>query len=190
MPSLRTFRRETNAPPDLRRWAQAYQWVRGLAGKGGGAVAVPAALSGRIADTRRLHRRGDVAAALGRSPLARLRPFIYGDGTLSSLPRDVWMAILEWSDVDRVQYVTNARTCSNFALALAGQISLRCGVDGCGVVADFSGGHAYNCLLVHDDAGALSVLLVEPQSDRIPEVGDTLSGHEAYRAESGYVLFA
>lgn len=154
------------------------------------AVDIPDALRQKIANTRRLHSREDVVAALRGSVLSHLQPFLCGDGTLTSLPRDVWMDFIEWSDVDRVKYVTNARTCSNFALALAGQAALRAGVDGCGIVVDASGGHAYCCLLVHDESGALSILLIEPQSDRIPQIGDTLSGHEAYKAESGCVLFA
>ena len=193
MPSLKTFRGETNAPSNLRRWSQAYEWVRSLSSGGQRppqAQRPSDALLHRIRASRKLHPRGEVIDALRHSDLARLQPIIYGDGSLTSLPRDVWMEILSWSDIDRVQYVRNQRTCSNFALGLAGQIAMRCGVDGCGAVVDFSGGHAYCCLLVHDSMGQLNILLVEPQTDRLPQVGDHLSGNESYKAERGIVLFA
>lgn len=169
----------------MRRWSQVYAWVRSL--KSGGAK-VPPELTHRIGESRRLHSRGDVLTMLRASCLGRLTPFVYGDGTLSSLPAAVWSDILAWSDVDKCEYIRDARTCSNFALALAGQVALRCGIDGCGVVVDGSGNHSYNVLLTHDGtSSALGIVVVEPQSDRVVS---SIMGTGMYAAESGYVLFA
>lgn len=156
----------------------------------GGGNEPPQSLLDEIAKTRELHTRKVIYEALQRSDLKRLQFVAYGDGTLTSLPLETWEKVLDWSDIDRVRYVVDQRTCSNFAQGLAGQVALRCGVDGCGVVVDFSGGHAYCALLVHDKRGRVYILIVEPQTDGRPKVGTKLSGNEAYRAERGYVLFA
>ena len=128
--------------------------------------------------------------AVRRSKFHALRPMLL-DRTFTALPMALWMQILEWSDVDQIRYVSEKRDCDNFAIALAGQIALRLGANSCGIVADFSGGHAYNCIIVADTAkGGCYVRLVEPQSDGLPQVGDKMSGHEAYAAERGWILFA
>ncbi len=130
-----------------------------------------------------------VVAALRQSALKNLRPQFL-DRNYTALPMEKWQEILEYSDVDRVQYVSELRDCDNFAIALAGQVALRFGVNGIGIVVDFSGRHAYNCLLVSTSDGGLEIKVVEPQSDGMPKVGDRLSGHEAYKAQNGWILFA
>ena len=131
-----------------------------------------------------------VRKAVHESAFMSLRPSLL-DSKYTALPMETWLAILEWSDVDRVKYVAEKRDCDNFAIALAGQIGLRLGVNGCGIVVDYSGKHAYSCLIVHDTAkGGCYVQLVEPQSDRPVQVGDRLGRHEAYSASNGWILFA
>ena len=136
-----------------------------------------------------------VSDALRASPLARLS-LSFLDRTYTALPMEVWAEILEWSDVDRVGYVSESRDCDNFAVALAGQVGLRFGVNGCGIVVDYSGKHAYNMLLVStpdadgDGSPDLAIALVEPQTDRLPQVGDRLGRNEAYRASRGWILLA
>ena len=135
-----------------------------------------------------------VVDALQDAGLGQLRP-VFLDKDYYALPLETWAEIIEWSDVDRIKYVAEKRDCDNFAVAFAGQVGLRFAVNGVGIVVDFSGKHAYNCLLVTGDKDGdgvddLSVVLLEPQSDRMPQVGDTMSGHEAYKAESGFILFA
>ena len=132
-----------------------------------------------------------VATAMRMSDIRGLQAKLLDGKSYTALSMETWMAILEWSDVDRVIYVAEQRDCDNFAIALAGQVALRLGVNGVGIVLDYSGGHAYNCLLVKDTAkGGCYLRLVEPQSDRMPQVGDRLSGHEAYQATRGEVIFA
>ena len=98
------------------------------------------------------------------------------------------MAILEWSDVDKFEYRPESRDCDNFAIALTGQLGHRLGANGVGLIVDGSGNHAYACLLVSDPDGGIRVTLVEPQSDGTVRLGDRLGGHEAYKAEEGFIL--
>ena len=143
-----------------------------------------------ISERSRSATAREVASALRDAGLGKLQPMLL-DRTYTALPMATWASILAWSDVDRVQYVAERRDCDNFALALAGQVGLRLSVNGCGVVVDYSGQHAYCVLLVEDTArGGIYARLVEPQSDGLPQVGDSMSGHEAYKAERGVILFA
>ena len=130
-----------------------------------------------------------VAEAIQGSTLSALRPSLL-DSKYTALPLEVWQAILEWSDVDRMAYIAEQRDCDNFAVALAGQVGLRLGVNGCGIVVDYSGQHAYCCILVAEADGDLVPLLVEPQSDSMPQVGDRIGRNEAYKATNGWILFA
>lgn len=158
-------------------------------------MAPPAELVQRIRDARVTVTGQAVVDALRNSPLSRLS-LSFLDRTYTALPMEAWCEILEWSDVDRVGYVSERRDCDNFAVALAGQVGLRFGVNGCGIVVDYSGRHAYNCLLVStpdadgDGTPDLAIAIVEPQTDRMPQVGDRLGRHEAYRAERGWILLA
>ena len=148
----------------------------------------------RIEKHRRMVKSIDVFRAVRDSDLRHLRPICFGDGNYTALPLDVWLEIIEWSDVDRMAYVKDKRTCSNFAAGLVGQVGLRLAADGIGIVADASGGHAYCCLLVWEQPelsmrGKLTIYIVEPQTDERARVGDRISGREAYKAQSGFILF-
>ena len=132
----------------------------------------------------------EVVQALRNEGLGALQPLLL-DRSFTALPLDLWARILEWSDVDQSHYISEKRDCDNFALALAGQIGLRLAVNGCGFVGDYSGGHAYNFLLVCDEnSNELDLVLVESQNDQYPQIGDKLSGNEAYVGKRGFVLLA
>ena len=149
----------------------------------------PAELQRRVDGSRYHASPQAVFEALRTAGLGQLQPYLL-DSEFTALPMEVWQEVLDWSDVDRVQYVAQTRDCDNFAIALAGQIGLRLKVNGCGVVVDYSGRHAYSVLLVAAPDGSVSAALLEPQSDRIVMVGDKMSGHEAYAANQGWILFA
>lgn len=154
----------------------------------------PKSMLTKIAKTARTVTYKEVIKAFQHSPIWRLQPQLL-DRSYTALPVETWCEILAWSDVDRVKYVAEKRDCDNFAVALAGQVSLRLGVNGCGIVVDYSGKHAYNCILVTGDFDKdgkedLKVLLVEPQSDTMPQIGDRIGRHEAYAGQRGVVLMA
>ena len=192
VPSLKTFAARTGTPV-RERWAHVYDDVRrahaetpDLLRSDGPADDVN--LLELIRDTGRSFSAEQVAGALTESPLRRMQILLL-DREYTALPLKVWERILEWSDVDRIDYVSEKRDCDNFAIALSGQVGLRLAVNGIGLVVDYSGGHAYNCILVRE-GNDLTLRIVEPQTDRMPAVGSCLSGHEAYKADYGFVMFA
>ena len=131
----------------------------------------------------------DIGRAVSRSGFAALQTRCF-DEHYAALPMETWMKVLKWSDIDRIKYVASKRDCDNFAVGLAGQVSMRLGVNAVGIAMDFSGRHAYCVLIVKDtQQGGCYVRLAEPQSDGLPQVGDIMSGHEAYKATRGEILF-
>ena len=111
------------------------------------------------------------------------------DGKFTALPLSVWNKILLFSQIDKIDYISVKRDCDNFAIALAGECSLKFGINGVGIVVDTAGRHAYNVLLVEGKEG-LEVAIVEPQSDGFVQIGDKLSNAEAYTGKKGFILFA
>lgn len=79
--------------------------------------------------------------------------------TTEAAIRDVVAADL----TDWLQYTEGAYDCENYALALAGKFQEAYGVNGVGVVVDWSANpaHAYNVVVAADG----TVRFVEPQSD-------------------------
>ena len=193
MPTLRTFARETGIKE--KHWCEVYRRVREALALSPAAPPSEVALDSLLGEIQKYGvtvTAGQVVKALRDAGLGRLYPYLL-DQTFTALPASIWDKVLAWSDVDAVQYVSERRDCDNFAVALAGQIGLRLRVNGVGVVVDYSGRHAYNVLLVGDQLVGgpleLKARLIEPQSDRTVNVGDKLSGHEAYKAAEGFILF-
>ena len=111
------------------------------------------------------------------------------DGKFTALPLALWNKILLYSQVDKVDYIAVKRDCDNFAIALAGDCSLKFGINGVGIVVDTAGRHAYNVLLVEGKEG-LEIAIIEPQTDGYAQIGDKLSNAEAYTGKKGFILFA
>jgi len=119
--------------------------------------------------------RRDLETAIARSGLQYLRREWLQPATYYALPLDLWSELLEWSDVDGAEYVLGERDCKTFSMALAAQMKLRFRVT-CLWVFDSESGHAYNGIVVcgdfdGDGAEDIQVLAVEPQTDRIPQLG-------------------
>ncbi len=145
---------------------------------------VPLELGCAIEDSVLKVSAAQVAQAVWRSDLRKLRVVCY-DTKFTALPIGVWEEILEWSDIDQPKYVESQTDCDNFALALSGQLSLRLGVNGVGVVLDESGGHAYNCILVKRGLDQVEIEAVEPQKDTFP----VIDSQPSYSADKGEILF-
>jgi hypothetical protein len=129
--------------------------------------------------------RTEVVKAYRNSGLNNL----YGqflDGRYRALPMRVWELVLEYSQVDKKQYRSEHYDCDNFAMALCGQVPTLFDVNGVGFVVDFSGGHAYNAILVSESRGHLEVVGVEPQNDRW---GVAKTGARMYSARNSYTIF-
>ena len=117
-----------------------------------------------------------------------------GAGKLSFFPLDqeytaveesILLEFLNDDKTNHVSYVAGSWDCDNFATELCSEASKVIG-NCCGIVVDYSGGHAYNVFVVHNDQVA-KLVFVEPQSDQIVVKGDTLSTAEAYKMEEGYI---
>jgi len=83
-----------------------------------------------------------------------------------AVPEETWRKVLQYSGVDSVPYREESRDCDDFAFALRGELPLKLGLNGVGIILDSSGKHAYSALLVWGENG-LEVDFVEPQTDRI-----------------------
>lgn len=88
-------------------------------------------------------------------------------------------AIVKWDWTDNKKYVAEKYDCDNFAFSFKAMVDKRFGLNGVGLVIDYSGGHAYN--LVVSKTG--TVRIFEPQTDRWPRVG-----RGQYKFQSGAII--
>jgi len=88
-------------------------------------------------------------------------------------------AIIKWDWTDNKKYVKEKYDCDNFAFSFKAMVDKRFGLNGVGLVIDYSGGHAYNIVVFQDG----SVKIFEPQSDRWPK-----AGRGKYKFQNGSIL--
>lgn len=88
-------------------------------------------------------------------------------------------AIVKWDWTDNKKYVKEKYDCDNFAFSFKAMVDKRFGLNGVGLVIDYSAGHAYNIVVFKDG----SVKLFEPQSDRWPK-----AGKGQYKFQSGSII--
>ena len=81
-----------------------------------------------------------------------------------ALPIATWDDVLRHMGVGEFTYRSEQSDCDDFAMCLRGRVPLELGINGVGVVLDFSGGHAYSAMLVADGADSLRARLLEPQA--------------------------
>ena len=137
-----------------------------------------------VKKTERKVTNAEVDAAFKRSRLSRLQLLLV-DQYYWVVPAETWDLILRYSKVDQIKYRPDRQDCDDFAHILNGEVSRKFQLNTVGEVLDFSGGHAYCCIVVDRD-GTLEIVGVEPQSDRIRVVA---SGHKMYAAQHGLVTF-
>ena len=71
-------------------------------------------------------------------------------------------AIIQWDWTDKKKYVAEKYDCDNFAFSFKARMDRKFHLNNVGLVIDYSGGHAYNCVVFADGTAEL----FEPQSDR------------------------
>lgn len=135
----------------------------------------------QIARTEQRVSAEEVQAALACSPAKALQAVCF-DRFYYALPANVWDVVLQYTGVDEGQYEAERYDCDDFAFAFKAAVSRKLHVNGVGFVADGSGEHAYNALLVAGDE--LSVAFVEPQNDML-----VIGAADQYPMQSGFVLF-
>lgn len=92
--------------------------------------------------------------------------------------RDAWR-IIEWSQVNTIPWQRDQYDCDDHAEALRHDFR-KFGVNSCGFIVDWSGGHAYNVLVFPDGQW----WFLEPQADRIVAIGAGI-----YELERGEIWF-
>ena len=71
-------------------------------------------------------------------------------------------AIINWDWTDKKKYVADKYDCDNFAFSFKARMDRKFHLNNVGLVIDYSGGHAYNCVIFSDGTAEL----FEPQGDR------------------------
>ena len=126
----------------------------------------------------------DVRVAVERSGGSALQ-VVCLDSYYRVLPLSVWEHVIQRGQVDTKEYLAEIFDCDDFAKVFWGNVANRYSLNGCGFVADFSGGHAYNVVLVDKD-GELDVAWLEPQTDHLMDISPE-SG--MYEMSNGFILF-
>ena len=130
--------------------------------------------------------QSELVKAFHTSLLKQLQPWVL-DTKYRAVSLEVWRLIVAYNGVDREKYTSEFFDCDNFATCLAGDVAQRWGINGIGVVLDFSAAHAYNCALTVDteDRNALKIIVIEPQTDHL-----FLDTSLPYAAKHGVVTFS
>lgn len=132
--------------------------------------------------SKRQFSKDDLEAALQRSALSNLQ-YVPTDATYLGASRDAWELGLAYTGVDQKRYIVDAFDCDNFAVLFAGRIADKFGINGVGIVVDYSGGHAYCAILIVEN-GELALGIIEPQNDRF-----IIKTEGMYSARFGFILF-
>lgn len=106
------------------------------------------------------------------------------DSRYKILPMETWWRFLRWSGVNNLKYVPDFLDCDDFAFILKAECHRELQVNGIGLVIDFSGQHAYNCIGVDEGSGKIGIATIEPQNDQLIVTYESM-----YDAESGLIIF-
>jgi len=79
-----------------------------------------------------------------------------------SCGRTDFEAIVNWDWTDKKKYVAEKYDCDNFAFSFKARMDRKFHLNNVGLVIDYSGGHAYNCVIFADGTAEL----FEPQTDK------------------------
>ena len=88
------------------------------------------------------------------------------------LPFDLWEEVIKANKVDEDHFLTDVYDCEDFAMGFKFQCARDFHCNGVGWVIDTSSQHAYCALLTRDGNNNLTFKFLEPQNDRIVELGD------------------
>ena len=128
----------------------------------------------------------NVKQAHKASPLSKLQ-LIPLDSKYWSVDIDTWETILKYTGVDKKKYISERYDCDDFAFTFKGNVAQKLDINGVGFVCDYSGRHAYNCILVNV-GNELKFYVIEPQNDKFVVKGDIRSSSESYRMEKGFII--
>ena len=88
--------------------------------------------------------------------------------------------ILSSGLIETIKYKSNIFDCDNFALLFSALVNLEIGINSVGIVIDYTGGHAYNLVILSDG----KVVFIEPQNNQIVE----LKEEGLYQLKHGVII--
>ena len=114
-----------------------------------------------------------VKEEIGKSPLSHLWLSMM-DSNIYCLPKDKIDQMLSEIGTNHLHYLSDRNDCDKFALKFASECVWTYGTNGVGIIVDYAGAHAYNCLVI--DGGKdkpPTIEIVEPQTDGLISKPDT-----------------
>ena len=134
---------------------------------------------------------GDLVQAALEAAVAHRGVHIYRlDTRYWALTQAGWDRVIADHGRDRTSYTPERYDCDDYAFAYKGSMGDEYRLNGVGLVIDWSGKHAYNCLVVApDDPGGLpEVHFLEPQTDGWVRVGPDHPQAVCYTLASGIII--
>ena len=128
------------------------------------------------------HSSNEVREAIQKADIPM--EFLQMDNKYWSLPTWIWKNIIEKTKVDRKTYTGDFFDCDDFAVLFRAKCTDTFGVNGVGIVVDYSGGHAYNLILARE-RGQIAIKWLEPQNDVIM---DELGESKLYKGTNGFIF--
>ena len=130
--------------------------------------------------------RDEIIDAVRRSPIGGDGMYIVAaDTKYRILDGAGWGGALDFTGVDKRQYISEFFDCDNFAIVLAAVCAMKFHINSVGIVFDFSGGHAYAVLPVRQPDGSIKIIILEPQNDTY-----IISLGGMYQGKFGIAIFA
>jgi len=127
-------------------------------------------------------RNGDINMALHKARIVSTgMERKYLDSKYWVCSRLDFEAIIQWDWTDKKKYVAEKYDCDNFAFSFKARMDRKFHLNNVGLVVDYSGGHAYNCVVFSDGTAEL----FEPQSDRFVT---SRMGTGQYVCTEGFIL--
>ena len=89
------------------------------------------------------------------------------DGTYQTLPHSQWISLASGCPSRNKKYALPDKDCNDFAAIFYGWVrQTYWGLNGCGLVLDWGGKHAYNVVIAYNDVlKEVDPLFIEPQHD-------------------------
>jgi len=87
------------------------------------------------------------------------------DGKYYTTTLDLFKKVVEWDWTDSRKYISESFDCDKFSIYFKSRMAIDYGINTIGVILDYSGGHAYNLVIVKNPNPQL--YLFEPQTDEI-----------------------
>ena len=139
---------------------------------------LPDSLKDEIKKDRKVFDADDVRSAWQKNTDLAHFQLLLDDDEYYGLPEDTWQKIMEDSDTKTYKYIPEFRDCDDFAFIFKGELA-QSAINGCGIVFNSGGKHAYNVVIVNTDKGP-SFKFIEPQLDKW-----IITGSKPYYAKQG-----